>query len=109
MDQAPGYIGRSFWLKLGTTQVNGHITDIKHKVNINTFERLPATQLELNDLSVVTIKTDRPIAFERFQDCAPMGAFILIDRMSNQTVAAGMITFAAATFEECASTATRDR
>ncbi len=94
MDQAPGYIGRSFWLKLGTTQVNGHITDIKHKININTFEHLPAKQLELNDLSVVTMKTDRPIAFERYQDCAPMGAFILIDRMSNQTVAAGMITFA---------------
>ena len=94
MDQAPGYIGRSFWLKIGTTLVNGHITDIKHKVNINTFERLSATQLELNELSVVTIKTDRPIAFERYQDCAPMGALILIDRMSNQTVAAGMILFA---------------
>lgn len=94
MDQAPGYIGRCFWLKLGTTQVNAHITDIKHKININTFEQLSATQLELNDLSVVTIKTDRPIAFERYQDCAPMGALILIDRMSNQTVAAGMIEFA---------------
>ena len=94
MDQAPGYIGRSFWLKIGTTLVNGHITDIKHKVNINTFERLSATQLELNELSVVTIKTDRPIAFERYQDCAPMGALILIDRMSHQTVAAGMIVFA---------------
>jgi bifunctional enzyme CysN/CysC len=94
MDQAPGYIGRSFWLKLGTTQVNAHITDIKHKFNINTFEHLSATQLELNDLSVVTIKTDRPIAFERYQDCTPMGALILIDRMSNQTVAAGMIEFA---------------
>ncbi len=94
LDQASGYIGRSFWLKLGTTMVNAHITDIKHKVNINTFEHLSATQLELNDLSVVTIKTDRPIAFERYQDCAPMGALILIDRMSNQTVAAGMIEFA---------------
>ena len=94
MDQAPGYIGRSFWLKLGTTQVNAHITDIKHKVNINTFDCLSATHLELNDLSVVTIKTDRPIAFERYQDCAPMGALILMDRMSNQTVAAGMIEFA---------------
>jgi bifunctional enzyme CysN/CysC len=94
MDQEPGYIGRSFWLKLGTTQVNAHITDIKHKVNINTFERLSAKQLELNDLSVVTIKTDRPIAFESYQACAPMGALILIDRMNNQTVAAGMIEFA---------------
>jgi len=94
MDQEPGYVGRSFWLKLGTTMVNAHITDIKYKVNINTFEHLSAKQLELNDLSVVTIKTDRPIAFERYQDCAPLGALIVIDRMSNQTVAAGMIAFA---------------
>ncbi len=94
MDQGPGYLGRSFWLKLGTTQVNAHITAIKHKINISTFEHMAATQLELNDLSVVTMKTDRPIAFERYQDCAPMGAFILIDRMSNHTVAAGMIDFA---------------
>jgi bifunctional enzyme CysN/CysC len=94
MDQEPGYIGRSVWLKLGTTQVNAHITAIKHQVNINTFEHMAATQLELNDLSVVTVKTDRPIAFEHYQDCAPMGAFILIDRMSNHTVAAGMIEFA---------------
>jgi len=68
MDQEPGYLGRSFWLKLGTTQVNAHITAIKHKININTFEH--------------------------YQDCPPMGAFILIDRMNNQTVAAGMIEFA---------------
>ena len=94
MDQEPGYLGRSFWLKLGTTQVNAHITAIKHKINISTFEHMAATQLELNDLSVVTVKTDRPIAFERYQDCAPLGAFILIDRMSNHTVAAGMIDFA---------------
>ena len=94
MDQEPGYLGRSFWLKLGTTQVNAHITAIKHKINISTFEHMAATQLELNDLSVVTMKTDRPIAFECYQDCAPMGAFILIDRMSNHTVAAGMIDFA---------------
>ena len=94
MDQEPGYLGRSFWLKLGTTQVNAHITAIKHKINISTFEHMAATQLELNDLSVVTMKTDRPIAFERYQDCAPLGAFILIDRMSNHTVAAGMIDFA---------------
>lgn len=94
MDQEPGYSGRSFWLKLGTTQVNAHITAIKYKININTFEHMAATQIGLNDLSVVNVKTDRPIAFERYQDCAPMGAFILIDRMSNHTVAAGMIEFA---------------
>ena len=91
MDQAPGYSGRSFWMKIGTTQVNAQITGIKHKVNINTFEHLSAVQLELSDLSVVTIKTDRPIAFDRYRDCPAMGALILIDRMSNRTVAAGMI------------------
>ncbi|OUU55052.1 MAG: adenylyl-sulfate kinase [Candidatus Puniceispirillum sp. TMED52] len=94
MDQAPGYLGRSFWLKLGTTEVNAQITAIKHKINVNTFEHLSATQLTMNDLFVVTLKTDRPIAFERYRDCTPMGAFILIDRISKQTVAAGMIEFA---------------
>ena len=94
MDQEPGYLGRGVWFKLGTTLVNACITAIKHKININTFEHLSATKLQLNDLAVVTVKTDRPIAFEPYRDCAPMGAFIFIDRMSNRTVAAGMIDFA---------------
>lgn len=94
MDQDPGYVGRSFWMKLGTIIVNAHITAIKHKININNLEHLSATKLELNDLAVVSIKTDRPIPFERYCDCPPLGAFIFIGRVSNQTVAAGMIEFA---------------
>lgn len=94
MEQQPGYVGRSFWLKLGTTLVNAQITAIKNKININDFEHLPAPQLCFNELYVVNVKTDRPIAFEVYSDCPPMGAFILIDRISNQTVAAGMIKFA---------------
>lgn len=94
LDQAPGYLGRSYWLKLGTGLVNAQIMHIKHKININTFEHLSATKLELNDLSVVTVKTDQAIAFEPYSDCSPLGSFILIDRISNQTVAAGMIDFA---------------
>jgi bifunctional enzyme CysN/CysC len=94
MDQGPGYIGRSIWIKLGTVLVNGHITAIKHKINITTFERISATEIQMNDLAVVTVKTDRPIAFEPYKDCAPMGALIFIDRTTNQTVAAGMIDFA---------------
>lgn len=93
MDREPGYVGRSFWLKLGTRLVNAQITAIKHKKNINNLEHLSAAKLDFNDLYLVTAKTDRPIAFERYHDCPPMGAFILIDRMSNQTVAAGMIEF----------------
>ncbi len=94
MDQEPGYLGRSYWLKLGTSLVGAQVTHIKHKLNINSFEKLAASQLELNDLSVVTVKTDKPIAFEAYQDNGPLGSFILIDRMNNQTVAAGMIAFA---------------
>lgn len=94
MDRDPGYVGRSFFLKLGTSLVNAQITSIKHKVNINTLENFSAAELQFNELYVITVKTDRPIAFERYHKCPPMGAFILIDRMSNQTVAAGMIEFA---------------
>jgi bifunctional enzyme CysN/CysC len=94
MDQEPGYVGRSVWFKLCTTQVNAQITAIKYKININTFEHLPATEIQMNDLAVVTVKTDRPIAFDPYRDCAPMGAFIFINRMTKRTEAAGMINFA---------------
>ncbi|MGI1671147.1 MAG: sulfate adenylyltransferase subunit CysN [Neptuniibacter sp.] len=94
MDQEPGFVGRSYLMKLGTATVNAQLTDIKHKVNINTFEKLSASKLELNDLCVITLKTDRPIPFDPYKLCSGMGGLILIDRMSNQTVAAGMIDFA---------------
>ncbi|ADE39775.1 sulfate adenylyltransferase subunit CysN [Candidatus Puniceispirillum marinum] len=94
MDHEPGYSGRSYFLKLGTSLVSAQITDIKHKININTYEKLSANKLELNDLSVVTLRTDHPIPFEKYEDCAGLGGLILIDRISNQTVAAGMIKFA---------------
>jgi len=94
MDQEQGYLGRSYWMKIGNQLVNAQITSIKHKININTFEHLSANNLELNDLSVVTIKTDKPIPYEAYRDCAGLGGLILIDRMTNQTVAAGMIQFA---------------
>ena len=94
MAQEPGYLGRSYWLKLGTNLVNAQITDIKYKININTSEHLSATQLELNDLSIITLKVDHPVAFEPYNDCSALGSLILIDRMTNQTIAAGMIQFA---------------
>ena len=94
MDQEPGYLGRSYLLKIGTTTVNAQISDIKHRRDINSFEKLAASKLQLNDLSVVTLKTDKPLPYETFDNCPSMGAFILIDRMSHQTVAAGMINHA---------------
>ena len=94
MDQEPGYVGRSYWMKLGTQMIGAQISHIKHKVNINTFQHLAANQLELNDLSVVTLQTDRPVPFEAYKECAGMGGLILIDRMTNMTVGAGMIKHA---------------
>jgi len=94
MDTNLGFIGRNYWLKIGTRRVNAQITGIKHKYNINTFEHIPANNLAFNDICTVTVSLDRPIAFEVYRDCAPMGACILIDRMENTTVAAGMINFA---------------
>ena len=93
MDHEPGYPGRSHLLKLGATTVNAKVSDIKYRRDINSFEKLAASKLQLNDLSVVTLKTDKPVPYEAFSDCPSMGAFILIDRMSNQT-AAGMINHA---------------
>lgn len=93
LNQNPGYAGRSMWLKLGTTQVNAQITTIKHRIDISTSDHLSASKLQLNDLAVITLKTDRVVPFESYQDCRPMGAFILIDRITKQTLAAGMIDF----------------
>ena len=92
--QTPGYAGRSYLLKIGTLTTNAQITVIKHKLNINTFEKLSTNTLELNDFSVVTVKTDWAIPFEKYNECRSLGGFILIDRLDNQTVAAGMIKFA---------------
>ena len=94
MDKEPGHQGRSYLMKIGNQTLGSQITTIKHKININTFENLSAQKLELNDLSVVNIKTAKPIAFESYEDCVGLGGFILIDRLTNQTVAAGMINFA---------------
>ncbi len=89
-----GYIGRSYGLQIGTNWVNAQITEIKHKTNINTMERSPARTLELNDIVVAKVSLDKPVAYEAYQQCRPLGAFILVDRFSNATVGAGMINFA---------------
>ena len=92
--QESGFHGRSYWLKIGTATVNATVSEIRHTYNVNTFEEMPGRSLELNDISVVKLSTDRPVAFETFNDCPPMGSFVLIDRQSHRTVAAGMIDFA---------------
>ncbi|WP_135210693.1 sulfate adenylyltransferase subunit CysN [Vitreimonas flagellata] len=86
--------GRSYWLKIGAKQVAAQITDIKYKVNVNTLEHLAGKVLELNEIAVCNVSLDRTIAFDPYAANQDMGGFILIDRISNATVGAGLIQFA---------------
>ncbi len=86
--------GRSYWLKLATQTVTATIHAPKYQVNVNTLEHLAAKTLELNAIGVVTLSTDRPVVFEPYADSRTLGGFVLIDKISNATVAAGMIRFA---------------
>jgi bifunctional enzyme CysN/CysC len=94
MDDEPMLPGRAYLLKIGTRTVSATVTSIKHKVHVNTLEHAAAKSLALNEISVCNLSLDRPIAFDPYQRNRDMGGFILIDRMSHHTVAAGMIEFA---------------
>ena len=94
MDQEQGFTGRSYGLQIGTNWVNAQITDIKHTINVNTLEQNAARSLGLNDIALVKLSLDKAVAFEAFADCQPLGSLILVDRFSNATVAAGMISHA---------------
>jgi bifunctional enzyme CysN/CysC len=86
--------GRSYLLKLATQIVNATISKIKYEVNVNTLEKLAADKLDLNAVAKCNIVTDKPLVFDAFQDNPAMGSFILIDRITNNTVGAGMVRFA---------------
>ena len=86
--------GRPYWLKIGTRQVTATITEPKYKVNVNTLEHLAAKKLELNEIGICNLSLDQPVAFDPYDQCRETGSFILIDRISNATVGAGMIHFA---------------
>ena len=86
--------GRPYLLKLGTRTVGASVTEIKHKVDVNTQEHLAAKHLELNEVACCNLHLDQPLAFEPYARNRALGAFILIDRQSNATVAAGTLDFA---------------
>ena len=85
--------GRSYLLKLGAQQVPASITALKFRTNVNTLEQSAAKTLELNEVGTVTIATDKPIAFDSYADNPLSGSFILIDRISNATLGAGVIEY----------------
>jgi bifunctional enzyme CysN/CysC len=86
--------GRAYGLKLATQSVSATVHEPKYQVNVNTMEHLAAKTLELNAIGVANITTDRPIVFEPYTTDRQLGGFILIDKLTNATVAAGMIHFA---------------
>ncbi len=85
--------GRPYWLKLGTQTVTASIQHPKYQVNVNTMEHLAAKTLDLNAIGVANLSTDRPIVFEPYAANRGLGGFILIDKLTNATVAAGMLHF----------------
>ncbi|GAB1425250.1 sulfate adenylyltransferase subunit CysN [Thauera terpenica] len=94
MHDEPLLPGRPYLLKIGTKTVTATITDIKYQVNVNTLEHVAAKTLELNAIGVCNLSLDRQIAFDPYQDNRDTGGFILIDRLSNNTVGAGLLHFA---------------
>ena len=94
MSDQPMLPGRPYWLKLGAKTVTATITHPKYRVNVDTLEHLAVKRLELNDIGVCNISTDRQVAFDAYRDNRETGSFVLIDRLSSETVGAGMLHFA---------------
>lgn len=94
MSEEPLFAGRSYLLKLATQTANATISKIKHQININTLEKIAADKLDLNAVGECNIATDKPLVFDSYQDNPAMGNFILIDRITNNTIGAGMMRFA---------------
>jgi bifunctional enzyme CysN/CysC len=85
--------GRQYLLKVGTATVPATISELKHKVDVNTLDHLAAKTLQLNEVGYLNISTSRPIAFDPYRENRDTGGFILIDRFTHATAGAGMIDF----------------
>ena len=93
MDTNEGLYGRNYDFQLAANRANATLSEIKFKYDINSFEHSPGKSLELNEIARVQIRLDKKIPFEPYQECPSLGSFVLVDRYSNATVAAGMIRF----------------
>ncbi|HSF13266.1 MAG TPA: sulfate adenylyltransferase subunit CysN [Erythrobacter sp.] len=93
MDDDPLTVGRAYWLKLGTQTVSVTVQQPKYTVNVNTLEHLACKTLELNAIGVAEIATDKPLVFEPYSQSRSLGGFILIDKLTNRTVGAGMLHY----------------
>ncbi|MEO6041792.1 MAG: sulfate adenylyltransferase subunit CysN [Croceibacterium sp.] len=94
MSDEPLIPGRGYWLKLATQTVSAAVAQPKYVVNVNSLEHCAAKTLALNAIGVCEITADRPLTFEPYTASRTLGGFILVDKLTNATVAAGMIHFA---------------
>jgi bifunctional enzyme CysN/CysC len=94
MSEEPMLPGRSYLVKLGASTVGAAISKPKYVVEVNTLEHLVAKTLRVNEVGVCTLTLDRAVAFDPYSENRDMGSFIVIDRLSNQTIAAGTLHFA---------------
>jgi bifunctional enzyme CysN/CysC len=94
MADDPMYRGRNYLMRIGSQLATATIAPLKYKLNVNTLEHMAATKLELNEIGVIDLELDRPVAFDPYDENRETGGFILIDRITNETVGAGMIRFA---------------
>ena len=85
--------GRPYLVKLGTSLVTARFSQPKYKVNVNTMEHLAARTLELNEIGVCTVSTDRMVPFDPYASNRDTGGFIVIDRLTNATVGVGLLHF----------------
>ena len=91
LDSQPLAAGRTYLIKLGASTVSGSVTRIRHRIDVNTGDRLNADDLAMNDVAVVNVALQSPVAFTPFATSRALGGFIVIDRQTNATAAAGMI------------------
>jgi bifunctional enzyme CysN/CysC len=93
MADEPMIAGRAYWMKLATQMVSATVQPPKYQVNVNTMEHLAAKTFDLNAIGVAELATDKPVVFESYAENRSLGGFILIDKITNATVAAGMLNF----------------
>jgi bifunctional enzyme CysN/CysC len=91
MDQEAGLAGRNYEIKLATQWAQASITSIKYGIDIQDLSQRASTRLDLNDIAVCNIATSKPLVFDRYAHSKTLGGFILVDRFSHATVAAGLI------------------
>jgi bifunctional enzyme CysN/CysC len=94
MADEPLLPGRPYWLKLASQLVTATVHSPKYQINVNTMEHLAAKTLGLNAIGIANLSTDKPLIFEPYDKSRELGGFILIDKISNATAAAGMLHFA---------------